>query len=85
VKAASDRKRQNTRPGLRLSISGMDSLSIPPYTLRLGVDGRIMAEHPQLREPVEVPAAMLLRVIKSAARQSLDFPGRVTEPAQQGA
>ena len=63
----------------------METLSLPPYTLRRAPDGRIFAEHPQLRDPVEVPAAMLLRVIKTAARQSLDFPGRVSsDPPPQG-
>ncbi len=56
----------------------MDSFALPPYTLKRLPDGRIVAEHEQLAIPVEVPESLLLRVVKTAARQSLDFPGKVT-------
>lgn len=50
----------------------MDQLSIPPFTLRRLESGELVAEHPAISKPVEVPEALLLRVIKSAVRQSLD-------------
>lgn len=53
----------------------MDKISLPPYTLHRTEDG-LVATHEGLSKPVPVSEILLLRVIKTATRQALDFHGR---------
>jgi hypothetical protein len=58
----------------------MEKLNLPPYTLQRTGDG-LVATHPSLRTPVPVSEALLLRVVKQAARQALECHGKVQQTA----
>jgi hypothetical protein len=54
----------------------MQTLELPPYTLTRTPDG-IVAAHPALSTPIPVPEALLLRVVKQAAREALECHGKM--------
>jgi len=55
----------------------MEQIEIAPFVLFRGPDGELYVRHAELRTPVPVSRAALLRLLRQAVAQSLDFPGVV--------